>query len=349
MWQIRDTINLGEKVLQKRRYYLDTKYWIYLRDVERGGGSSVQKRIYQILHSIIQTDKAICPISYHSFIELQKQSDNQTLLATARLMDKLSNKICFIPLNGIFQQELICYLRSRQLTRRGIPVVSAAKYVWTKIPYLFGNRELEFPDASQEEAELVKKEFYSFWKNLGLFDMLSRATNMEPHYQDSRIVEFLNEGKDQNQNWTTFDQICIREIEGGLSILEEEINEVLIEFSKSCENGDPRSYAELLQVVISEWKENGIVAGLPFISIRCLMHSFFRYNKTQRFKPNDLSDFGHATWAIPYCNAFFTERSLANMVTNNLLKLDQKYDTKIMWKEEQVLEYLKRELEVCAK
>ncbi len=349
MWEQQDTIDLGKKILPKRRYYLDTKYWIYIGDIERGRGTIVHKEIHQALHSLVENGNAICPISYHSFIELEKQSDKQSLLATAKLMDKLSDKVCFIPYDGIFQQELICYLRSRQLIRRGLPAVSAAKYVWTNTPFLFGDRDLEFPDAPKEGAELVKNRFYAYWKTFGVLDLVSARSELKPLHHNSNIVETLNEGKDKNQNWTKFEQISLCEIEGGLSVYKEDANKVLSELSKSSENGDPRSYSELLEMIKNEWKTNGIVAGLPFLSIKCLMHSFFRYNKTQRFKPNDLSDFGHAAWAIPYCNAFFTERSLASMTTSDLLKLDQVYGTKILWKEEKVLDYLKNELEVCAK
>ena len=344
MWEQQDTIDLGEKILPKRRYYLDTNYWISLSDVERGRGTSVHKEIRHILYSLVENGNAICPISYHSFIELEKQSDRQSLFATAKLMDKLSGKVCFIPYDGIFQQELICYLRSRQLIRRGLPAVSAAKYVWTYTPFLLGDRDIEFPDAPRDEAEVIKKGFSSFWKTLGLCDLLSVNTELKPFSRNSNIIETLNEGKDKNQNWTTFEQISLCEIEGGLSVYKEDANQVLSEFSNSSENDDPRSYAELLDVIKNEWKSKGIIVGLPFLSIMCLMHSFLRYNKTQRFKPNDLADFGHAAWAIPYCHAFFTERSLASIAISDLLKLDKVYETKILWKEEQVLDYLMSEL-----
>jgi hypothetical protein len=349
LWRQQDTIDLGKNILPKRRYYLDTKYWIYLINIERGRGTSVHKEISHILHSLVENGNAICPISYHSFIELEKQSNRKSLLATAKLMDKLSAKVCFIPYDGIFQQELICYLRSRQLIRRGLPAVSAAKYVWTNTPFLFGDIDLEYPDAPKDDAEVIKKGFSSFWKTFGLSDLLSVDTELKPFSRNSNIVETLNEGKDKNQNWTTFEQISLCEIEGGLSVYEEDANQVLSEFSNSSENGDPRSYTELLEVIKNEWKSKGIIAGLPFLSIMCLMHSFLRYNKTQRFKPNDLADFGHAAWAIPYCHAFFTERSLASMTTSNLLRLDQIYGTKILWKEEEVLEYLKNEMELSIK
>ena len=309
MWNRQDTIDLGRTVIQKRRYYLDTKYWIYLMEVERGNGTNVQKEIYDILLSLSEDGKAICPISYHSFVELQKQTDRGSLLATAKLMDRLSSKICFIPLDGIFQQELICYIRSKQFEKSGFQPITSLKYVWTKIPYLFGDFDFELPDVPKEESTIVLKQFRSFWTDLGLYDLLKRYPNRMPQISHKRIVEHLNEGKDLNQNWNTFDQICLIELTGTLGAFEEEAMEILHELSQSNEKDEPQSYSALLSMIISEWKEKKIVAGLPCISIGTLLHSYFRYNKSQRFKENDLDDFGHAAWAIPYCDAFFTREA----------------------------------------
>jgi len=349
LWTEQDTVDLGNSVMLKRRYYLDTKYWIYLREASQGRGTKSQQEIHHSLNSLAESGTALCPISYQSYIELRKQSDRQSLLATAQIMDKLSGKVCFIPFNAIFQQELACYVRSRQLTQKGLPAVSASKYVWTKTPYLFGDFILQLPEAPAGAANLVGKQFQESWKDLGLFDLMSMTSTTNRVFQNAGLAEQLNTSKDLNQNWTSFEQICLVEIERSLELFEEETKEVLRDLSKTWQLNCPQTPFELSQVVIREWKEKGMVTGLPHLSIRCLMHSFMRYNRTQRFKTNDITDFGHAAWAIPYCDAFFTERSLANMATNNLLKLDQRYNTRILWEEEQVLDFLKLEMQLREK
>lgn len=90
-------IQLGSEISGKYKIYLDLRFWIFFRDVELG--INHDENFIQLLNqikSLVDNGTAICPISETVFIELMKQSDEKTRLATAKLIDRLSFGITLI-------------------------------------------------------------------------------------------------------------------------------------------------------------------------------------------------------------------------------------------------------------
>ncbi|EAB6718436.1 hypothetical protein DUP91_29430, partial [Salmonella enterica subsp. enterica] len=70
------------------------------------------------------------------------------------------------------------------------------------------------------------------------------------------------------------------------------------------------------------------------------LHASLRWNKQQKLKGNDLWDFRHATAALAYCDAFFTEKPLKNMVTQSHVALDKLYDCRVIASVEDAVEWV---------
>ncbi len=84
----------SQRVSLLKKIYLDTKYWIRLRDVRLGiEKNPLDKEIYRVLTDAVRDDKAICPIGATLFLELSLQRDMTTKRTTAALMDDLSRGI----------------------------------------------------------------------------------------------------------------------------------------------------------------------------------------------------------------------------------------------------------------
>ena len=70
---------------------MDLRFWIFLRDVELGRNDNQELiKLLDRIKFLVDEGLVICPISETVFIELMKQSDHETRLATARLIDRLS-------------------------------------------------------------------------------------------------------------------------------------------------------------------------------------------------------------------------------------------------------------------
>lgn len=63
-------------------------------------------------------------------------------------------------------------------------------------------------------------------------------------------------------------------------------------------------------------------SALRTIDVMALIHAGMRWDKSRNFKVNDWYDFGHATVAFTYRDAFFTEKPLHHLVTRPQLDLE---------------------------
>ena len=73
-----------------------------------------------------------------------------------------------------------------------------------------------------------------------------------------------------------------------------------------------------------------------------IMASFWR-DKKRKFNATDWLDFQHAETAIPYCDAFFTEKSLCHLAIRSDRRLDQEYGCVILSAIDDAIEYLIRD------
>jgi hypothetical protein len=61
---------------------------------------------------------------------------------------------------------------------------------------------------------------------------------------------------------------------------------------------------------------------LPTLHISALCYSAMRWDKKRNLSANDIYDFQHAAAAIGYCNAFFTEKPLMNLLAQRHLGIN---------------------------
>ena len=140
-----------------------------------------------------------------------------------------------------------------------------------------------------------------------------------PQRNSESLIAQLNKGKDDNQDWKSFHEVFMHEIVGLLEVVKDDIAKLWIYLyanDKGCsitpEKIDESESVKLLSNLIYQaFDQKKINRELPFFRINASLHAFIRNNRSQRFKENDLLDFSHAAWALPYCDAFFTVETLA--------------------------------------
>jgi hypothetical protein len=139
------------------------------------------------------------------------------------------------------------------------------------------------------------------------------------------------------------------EIKGILDVIGDDMRDIWI-FLCTIDRGTEVSVEEIEKFQLVEklknliyrlFSEGSIGRELPFINIHCKIHAQFRYDKKQRYQPNDLIDIGHAAWALPYCQYYFTERKFKDIISNKT-KLDVYYGTQVYSDEDDVIDCLKR-------
>ena len=87
-------VGLAKSLNDRRAVYLDSRYWILLREAFLGRETRpVIKELLELLRTQVYGGQTFCPISEAVFIELLKQEDLRTRRVTATLIDDLASAL----------------------------------------------------------------------------------------------------------------------------------------------------------------------------------------------------------------------------------------------------------------
>ncbi|MFC7332425.1 hypothetical protein [Rhodocista pekingensis] len=109
-------VELGKSLVNSKKIYLDTCFWIKIRDAALGIlAESSACRLLDNLRSGVAGGRFVCPISASMFLELMKQpytSDRR--IGTARLIDELSLGIAMVPSHIVMETEIYLFFSALQ-------------------------------------------------------------------------------------------------------------------------------------------------------------------------------------------------------------------------------------------
>ena len=329
---------LADDLRPKRAIYLDTKYWIILRDVVAGvrtAGSEIE--LLDALRELVSAGRAFCPLSESIFAELLKQSDERTRIATAKMIDELSLGIALIPFEQRVAMELRAFIYG-QCRNMGAPEPQSLP--WTKLSYVLGvmhPHQTAF-DASTELA--IQKAFFDHMWSLSLSEMVDTLGGKEmPRNRYPRLAEQLNAGNAKHAgDLRSFQQTYAIEAQGAAEIYASMAVEITRDLQKLITGTSPSAAdsaveAEVVRIwtkmLVTALKQDKFKVVLPSLHINTCLHASVRWNKPQQLEANDFEDSRHACSALAYCDLFLTERRLKAMVTANHLALDRQYDCEV--------------------
>lgn len=331
---------MGQSVAHRHKVYLDTKYWLLLRDFAMGKlhDESIG-RLSRLLHQGVSEAQLVCPISASTFMEISAQSDPETLRCSAQLIDTLSCGISALAWDERLRLELLYFLH--RYTHGEDSCHSPHLLVWTKLVYTLGfTAPCNTPFQPHEEL-VMQKAFLDHMWSVSLADMI-RVMGIDGFHQKprpSRIAENLNQGKFAHAHENrTFQQMFLSELGGLLDGLKPFLRDAAIHWY-AAETGNRPTAEELASSNDSQTLANMIYnlfrlgrlhTELPVIRIPATLHAAVRYDLSRRYKPTDMHDFHHAEVALPYCDTFLTEKSLKHLLTRSDLGLDRLYNCRVI-------------------
>lgn len=202
--------------------YLDTKYWLILRD--QNNETNPNKRI--LLDRILElsdSGRCIFPISEISFWEFIKQSDFHTLKATIVLADRLSKGISIINLD----ERRFIEFKHFFYSKTGRKTHDLSEIIWTKLPLILG-----YDFIASLETEDLQKSFFDFITNASLYDIFSTIyrngeINKTFSYKDD--VDALNKGKFEHEDENkSLKQMFLSELKGYLELYQDVFKDVIV-------------------------------------------------------------------------------------------------------------------------
>jgi hypothetical protein len=326
--QLRDELT-GRKLI-----YLDTNHWINIRHVVLN--SPMEGPGYRELHGLLATlfaqGKIRCPVSLFAFIELTKQTDPVTRLATARLMDQFSDGLCFQFPPDLARSELRHFL----LKTTAKQPLGLKTFPFTKVGFLFGQLIPDIAPAGVANNNLVQKVWIDMmWavrlehdleaarlprEGLDYWDRYAAASNTDAvFYRSSRLsyAKVLEREK----------ALLMRKL------LPDELEAVGQElWDRFPELREPNAQERALPAP-SPWAFPSfqILAGISAAAMRTQM----------KFKANDMLDFRHAALAIPYCDAVCCDNPMAARLRSKPCEFGKVYGTQILGRPDEILGFLK--------
>lgn len=318
-------LDLYNSIKTTKKIYLDTNYWIKLRDAEKNG-SSTDKKLFDKLKELVRIKKCIIPISEITFWEILKQSDFKTLKDSAILIDDFSHGVSLITDDERRRLEFLVFMRKAQKKS----TYESNELVWTKL-----SMNLLYNNMPQPEQFDLKIKFIEFLESISFFDMMSimeENKNFKPFsFKDN--VDFLNDAKEKYKDENkSFKQMFLSELGGYIDCFKVTLNESMEqmyywEHGKHITETDKSEIDQngLRNLMYNMFKLNKVTTEFPTFSILTELSASVRWNQSRKYVDgNDTIDFLHATSALPYFDFFFTEKELRTIIIQR--KLDTNYN-----------------------
>jgi hypothetical protein len=346
-------IALGESLNGKKLVYLDTKYWIILREAATNAdGDPANATLLDMLRRKVALGTLLCPISASTFVELMKQTDTTSRLATATLIDELSHGVCLIEEERRVSTEISYFLHAKGTTE---PLHPLGDLVWCKVSYVLGFLHPANTALDAATELIIQKSFLDYMWVVPLTEMMKRldSAQFSALARSEPTTEILNrENLLHSDSLRSFSQTYGAEVRGLVAFFGEAILGVVETMARKRQipvGYDSQSdrletmnwYKNLLASALErDQGSTGVREILRTIHIHACLHAAVRWNKRRKLKDNDLADFYHAAAALAYHDAFFTERSLRTLITQNHLALDKLYDCRTIVTVDEAVECL---------
>jgi hypothetical protein len=328
-------VELGNWVNRQKKIYLDTKFWLLLRDAYLNRTKyEGQWQLLNLLTEGALSKKLICPISEDIFIEVIKQTDEVTLKATITLMDTLSAGVSLISQEERWQTEVLWFVRSCFGPKERLHDIN--DIVWIKLAYTGGMQIPHNKNLTDADNRLIQKSFIDQMWNLSLIDMINvigfENLSNYPHMPD--VTRLMNEIKhDYNIDNSDFRKIFLEELAFILQRYEADFDNMFAYLFEKEYGYAPQqdeinvchSGRRFGNIIYNAFKLHKAGSRLPTFDIEAGIHAQLIFDKTRKYKANDLHDINHAIAALPYCDCFFTEKNLKEFIVRKNLAYDSKY------------------------
>lgn len=335
LWQRRK--ELGAELAAKTRLYLDVRFWNDLCDAELDKARTpADGELLRALREKVASGKLACPVEVHVVEELHRQSISEKRAATLALIDELSTRAVLLsPTDRLFLE----VLRLVQGAIAGSPPVTPPYLeIWTRPPFAIAHDFSEFdaPHLPRESVEFARAEMEADWWKFGFVELfeITGPPPIDPSAKHG-TAGLLNAVKDDpTKLFESYEATYWSEVRGVLDAYAPQLADVW-RYLYGQTGADPTTISEaemeqavrqLRQMLYQAARKTGLRSSVPTLHTGVTLYSRMQWDRKRRYKGNDVFDFAHAEAALPYCNGFATDASLASLIRQSRLTDDYKCD-----------------------
>jgi len=318
-------IELAHTIQSRKKIYLDLRFWIYARDAAANEAATpAHRKLLHLLRHGVERGQLVCPISESTFLEVMKQANTTTRrIATAQMIDELSLGVSFTTNQTRIATEICHFLYA---SPGQVELYCMQELVWTKLSYAMGYIHPSAPVLGEDmELSAQKFVFDEMWQ-LTLTEMVTTiGDGWKPDPEDFKqsAARLDEEMKRPEHATVSYEQTYRDEIVGSADVCQDLAADAMASIAERAGYPPPEKGSE-------SWHESGrmcrnlIIAAfenhpptksnLRTMHILATLHAAMRWEGTAKFTANHYYDFEHAAGALAYCDAFFTEGFLSNLV-----------------------------------
>ena len=316
--------------------YLDTNYWVRLRDAELGKGSTSGVALLGRLRSLVASRKIVCVSHLTSMLEIAKQLENSARATTA-LVDELTEGVALAPTAELDALEIGIYMFAKAGSTWPTPPLQ-----WTCLGQiakseLSGGKVLPANLDNGRRHAVLKSTADALW-NLSLSEVFE-AFNWKTKHRlqsdlDPETLIRVEERKRTRPLGGNLRKTCEAEfadlMKQNLGLFEAEFRKLLSPIGVAALGAKlPLTARAMANHALKDYRAGTLGGHLPGFVIRTELYSMYECDPAYKLSSNDWHDWQHASAALPYCQLFLTERRLAHQVTK-MLHLDTKYQCRVM-------------------
>lgn len=341
---------VAETVRGRRRLYLDTRYWVFIRDAALGRAKKPEhEAILKVLQDSVTSGVAICPVSDVAVMEMTAQTDDVTRTATAKLWDKLSLGVALQTEPERVRTEFEQFFRYPRVEDVPRPL---SDLVWTRPCFVFGEA-LPSLDGLPEEAQVAfqKAALDGMWATSFSEMGKDSAAELAMSEKFQRTAGRINAEMRQFQHEIpTFEKAFLAEASGALDgardMLKEAMLQQFVQQGNSLD-GLTKEQVQNMQGAMRTALTNAfrlrrdlMAKRLPTVYVHAMANAAIRSDVKRKFNGNFLRDLHHGSAGVVYHDAFFTERPLTVLLTAGNVAADKTFACRVVSDEHEVLSYL---------
>jgi hypothetical protein len=306
---------------KRRKIYLDTKFWIWLREPQASPYPSAMATLLDKLRDGASEGSICCPVSYPMFVEATKIFPLSRRYQHVRAMDELCEGVALRNPFDIFELEVLEFFIRNSPALRNLPLRPDS--VWCPVGHMIGEKYPFHPMLDGRAQDAAHKFILDAMWEMTMADLVMQDV---PHPRMD-TAQKVNAERSLNPRGTkTFEQLLKEELHGALEAMFPHIRNALKDlasvFGISAEPADvtPEAFRPVINLIREAVTQNLDQAAIPSLRIRSALHAAIRLDDNRPFRENDFPDLDHSSVAVAYCDVFLTERSFGDLLEQSFVK-----------------------------
>jgi hypothetical protein len=330
--------DLAASLANKRLLYLDLLHWNHLCDAALGQSRNADhEALLAELRTAVREGSVLCPVEFTTFVELYKQRIPEKRRMTAQLIDELSGAVVIISPPERCLLEALRFTQAA-LAKTELPAAPRDE-IWTKAAFLIGHGELKSTTMAPADLEKLNGPMRARLWDMGftqVMDQLGADTEISFEWAERTALQLNNAKAEARNGFTSFRTVYLAEVRGILDASAGPLGDAMRHMFYRA-GGDVESVSDtqrdesgrqFAQLLAAAFEKQDLSKPLPSIHVPATLYASVQWDGPRQYKANDIQDFGHASAAIGYCDAFATDRALAALLRQ--AKVTQGYGTKIL-------------------